>query len=68
METAMQDSATLIDTSFEQWTQLSDAYERHLLRMKPGDENARKDAIRLACELDALTRLLGRNLATSQQR
>lgn len=64
----MQDSVTPIDTSFERWTQLSDAYEQHLLHMKQGDENARAEAIRLARELDALTRLLGHKPAASQQR
>lgn len=63
----MQDSVTAIDTSFEHWTQLSDAYKRHLLRMKPGDEKARAEAMRLACELDALTRLLTRKAAMSEQ-
>jgi hypothetical protein len=52
MEAAMQDSVAAIDTSFEHWT-------------KPGDENARAEAIRLACELDALTRLLARKPAPS---
>jgi hypothetical protein len=66
MEAAMQDSVTPIDTSFERWTQLSDAYEQHLLHMKQGDERARAEAIRLARELDALTRLLGRKLPTNQ--
>ena len=56
----MQDSLTSTDTSFERWTQLSDAYEQYLLHMKQGDERARMEAIRLARELDALTRLLGR--------
>jgi len=56
----MQDSLTSTDTSFERWTQLSDAYEQHLLHMKQGDERARVEAIRLARELDALTRLLAR--------
>jgi hypothetical protein len=66
MEAAMQDSVTPIDTSFERWTQLSDAYEQHLLHMKQGDASARAEAIRLARELDALTRLLGRKVPASQ--
>ncbi|VTU32886.1 hypothetical protein H6CHR_03891 [Variovorax sp. PBL-H6] len=58
----MHDSLTPIDTSFDQWTRLSDAFKQHLSRMKEGDDEARAEAIRLARELDALTRLLTREL------
>ena len=56
----MQDSMTAIDTSFERWTQLSDAFEQHLSHMKQGDDQARAEALRLARELDALTRRISR--------
>ncbi|GAA4342082.1 hypothetical protein GCM10023165_23460 [Variovorax defluvii] len=52
----MQDSVLAIDTSFDRWTQLSDAFEQHLSHMKQGDAQARAEALRLARELDALTR------------
>ncbi|OUM00477.1 hypothetical protein [Variovorax sp. JS1663] len=58
----MQDSMTAIDTSFDRWTQLSDAFEQHLSHMKQGDAKARAEAIRLARELDALTRRIAREL------
>jgi hypothetical protein len=58
----MQDSMTAIDTSFERWTQLSDAFEQHLSHMKQGDDEARAEALRLARELDALTRRISRDL------
>jgi len=64
----MQDSLTPIDTSFERWTKLSDAFEQHLSRMRQGDEKARTEALRLACELDALTRLISRELNIARQR
>ena len=60
----MHDSLTPIDTSFDRWTQLSDAFKQHLSRMKEGDEEARAEAVRLARELDALTRLITRELDT----
>ena len=60
----MRDSLTPIDTSFDRWTQLSDAFKQHLSRMKEGDEEARAEAVRLARELDALTRLITRELDT----
>ena len=63
----MQDPVPPIDPSFERWTQLSDAYEQHLLHMKQGDAEARAEAIRLARELDALTRLHGRKPPTQPQ-
>ncbi|VTU30146.1 hypothetical protein [Variovorax sp. RA8] len=63
----MYDSLTPIDTSFDRWTQLSDAFKQHLSRMKEGDEEARAEAIRLARELDALTRLITRELNTGSQ-
>jgi hypothetical protein len=67
LEATMQDSLTPIDTSFERWTKLSDAFEQHLVRMQQGDEKARAEALRLARELDALTRLISRDLNTAQQ-
>ena len=57
----MHDSLTAIDASFDRWTQLSDAFELHLSRMKQGDDKARAEAIRLARELDALTRQISRD-------
>lgn len=63
----MYDSLTPIDPSFDRWTQLSDAFKQHLSRMKEGDEEARAEAIRLARELDALTRLITRELNTGSQ-
>jgi septation ring formation regulator EzrA len=62
LEATMQDSLTPIDTSFERWTKRSDAFEQHLSHMKQGDEKARAEALRLARELDALTRLISRDL------
>jgi hypothetical protein len=67
MEAAMHDSLTPIDTSFDRWTQLSDAFKQHLSRMKEGDDEARAEAVRLARELDALTRLITRELNTGSQ-
>jgi hypothetical protein len=64
MEADMHDSLGPIDTSFDRWTQLSDAFKQHLLRMKEGDEEARAEAVRLARELDELTRLITRELNT----
>jgi hypothetical protein len=64
MEADMHDSSTPSDTSFERWTQLSDAFKQHLSRMKEGDEEARAEAIRMARELDTLTRLITRELNT----
>jgi septation ring formation regulator EzrA len=64
----MQDSLTPIDTSFERWTKLSDAFEQHLARMRQGDPEARAEALRLARELDELTRLIGRDLNAERQR
>lgn len=64
----MQDSLTPIDASFDRWTQLSDAFEQHLSRMKQGDEKARAEAIRLARELDALTRRISGDLNARKQR
>lgn len=63
----MHDSSTPIDTSFDRWTQLSDAFKQHLSRMKEGDDEARAEAVRLARELDALTRLITRELNTGSQ-
>jgi septation ring formation regulator EzrA len=63
----MQDSLTPIDTSFERWTKLSDAFEQHLARMRQGDTEARAEALRLARELDELTRLIGRDLNAERQ-
>lgn len=63
----MHDSLTPIDTSFDRWTQLSDAFKQHLSRMREGDDEARAEAIRLARELDALTRLITRELNTGSQ-
>ena len=63
----MHDSLTPIDTSFDRWTQLSDAFKQHLSRMKEGDDEARAEAVRLARELDALTRLITRELNTGSQ-
>lgn len=60
----MYDSLMPIDTSFDRWTQLSDAFKQHLSCMREGDEEARAEAIRLARELDALTRLITRELDT----
>lgn len=60
----MQDSMTAIDTSFDRWTQLSDAFEQHLSHMKQGDAQARAEALRLARELDALTRRIARAQGT----
>ena len=57
----MHDSVTAIDASFDRWTRLSDAFEQHLSRMKQGDDEARAEAIRLARELDALTRQISRS-------
>ncbi|MDR6535128.1 hypothetical protein [Variovorax soli] len=70
MEANMHDLPTPIDarTSFERWTKLSDAFELHLSRMRQGDEKARAEAIRLARELDALTRLIGCELNDAQRR
>jgi hypothetical protein len=62
----MQDSMTAIDASFERWTQLSDAFEQHLSHMKQGDDEARAEALRLARELDALTRRISRGLDVGQ--
>jgi len=66
LEATMQDSLTPIDTSFERWTKLSDAFEQHLSHMKQGDEKARAEALRMARELDALTRLISRDLNTAR--
>ena len=63
----MHDSLTPIDTSFDRWTQLSDAFKQHLSRMKEGDDEARAEAVRLARELDALTRLITSELNTRPQ-
>lgn len=63
----MHDSLTPIDTSFDRWTQLSDAFKQHLSRMREGDDEARAEAIRLARELDALTRLITGELNTKSQ-
>jgi hypothetical protein len=67
MEADMHDSLTPIDTSFDRWMQLSDAFKQHLSRMKEGDDEARAKAVRLARELDALTRLITRELNAGSQ-
>ena len=63
----MHDSLTPTDTSFDRWMQLSDAFKQHLSRMKEGDDEARAKAVRLARELDALTRLITRELNAGSQ-
>jgi len=59
MRYALNPSTTRTVTSFERWTQLTDAYAKQFFLMHRGDKDARVEALRLAQELQRLNRSMG---------
>ena len=55
----MKDWSSPVEATFDAWVALSNAYEQSLLHMEHGDEGARAEVVRLARELEELTKSMG---------